>query len=488
MKNRLFIQLSLIFLVVIIILASIIGYMSFNMAHSYHEDASQKLGAKIAQFTSNETAPFLENGDIDTTAIQDIMHSMMVINPDVEVYMLDNIGNIKFHVAPYKVVVRERISLAPIKKFLAMGDDISCVKGDDPRDFEQKKIFSAAPIMENDIQKGYYYIILASQDKATALAGLKSLYAMKLGGWLLGLAILVSLLLGLGAIWYQTRSLSTIMNTMNLFKSGDFTSRIKIGKDKNFETLASTFNSMAGKIETQFNTIKEVDNFRKELIANVSHDLRTPLAVIKGYSETLNIKGSSLTESDKEKYLHNIHDSTTRLEGLINQLFELSKLESNQIELVKEPFSLDELASDMLSSYEVLANKKNISLSLKRMNSTGLCYGDISLVERVIQNLLDNALKFTPEGGEIKLAIEKESDIVKFEISDTGVGIAEEDLSAIFERYKSSTVNKKKGKGLGLGLAIAKKIIEMHDSSINVSSQVNAGTSFSFGLPLYAVG
>jgi len=192
-----------------------------------------------------------------------------------------------------------------------------------------------------------------------------------------------------------------------------------------------------------------------------------------------------LTKDQKEKYFNNISESSKRLSGLVHQLFELSNLENNQIQFHSEPFSLSELVHDMMARYEVLAENKNIRLKCLQRDGLPLAEGDISQVERVIQNLLDNALKFTPEGGLIELGIAQEGKHLKFRITDTGVGIPAEQLSAVFDRYKTMKNGGKKG--TGLGLAIANKIMELHDSSLDVRSKVNEGTTFSFSLPIYGL-
>ena len=485
MKNTLFLRLSIIFLLLLMMIGGLVAYISLVVSNTYFDEANQKLHAELAQYTADHVQSFTESGDIDTNSVKDIMHSMMVINPDVEVYMLDTEGNILTHVAPYKKVVRKKVDLASVQSFL-QNDKSIYIKGDDPRDLEGEKVFSAAPITKGDKLLGYYYIILASEERSDVLTSLRGPYTMKLAYKLIWIVFSCSLLLGLLAFWYQTRAFTRIKEVMEKFRNGNFSVRIDADEDSVFGPLSRTFNRMAGQIEEQFTKIASINDFRKELIANVSHDLRTPLAIIRGYTETLLLKEDEVDKNKRKEFLENIHDSSQRLGGLVNQLFELSKLENNQVQLVKEPFSLDELTHDLISSYEVLAAEKNITLIHYPTPHLPLTYGDISLVERVIQNLLDNALKFTPNNGKIEIKLEKVGDKIRFRILDNGVGIAENDLVAIFERYKSNDDSEEKKKGIGLGLAIAKKIIEMHDSSIEVSSKLNKGTSFSFQLPVYS--
>lgn len=484
LNNQLFARLAIAFLVILGFMAGIVTWISFDTAQKYYDEANQRLHAGLAQFTIEHVdTTFAPDGSVNEKVLDKVMESMMVINPDVEVYLLDQDGIIVNHVAPYKEVVRERVNLDPIKQFIAQSGK-ECVKGDDPRDLSGKKIFSAAPVLIGDDIKGYYYIILASQKSAGVLEELKGTFALGMGLRLILVTILASILLGLLALWYQLRHLGPITSTMQDFQRGNYNARIS-SKTGIFNTVSNTFNSMAAQIELQIEKIKSVDQFRIELIANVSHDLRTPLSIIMGYTETLQIKGDTLSLAEKNRYINNIAESSKRLKGLVTQLFELSNLENNQIEFHSEPFSLTELVQDMIGQYEVLAKEKAIDLRFSHIEPLPLAEGDISQVERVIQNLLDNALKFTPENGTIAFTIQQSGNHLKFEISDTGVGIPEEQLSAVFDRY--ATMKNSGKKGTGLGLAIANKIMELHDSKLSVSSKVNEGTTFSFHLPVYGL-
>ena len=227
-----------------------------------------------------------------------------------------------------------------------------------------------------------------------------------------------------------------------------------------------------------------MENLRKELVANVSHDLRTPLAIIHGYAETLAMKGKDLSDSDREKYLQNILKSTENLEKLVGELFELSKLESNKVKLNKEKVNLSELLNDIVGRYQVLAHKKNISLKLNVAMVLQHVQIDIALMERAIQNLLENALKFTPEGGVVTFRVTGENNFLKVEIQDSGVGIEEEYLPFVFDRYKKLSHDLQNNPGAGLGLAIVKKILQLHGIDIAVQSQKDKGTAFSFNIPL----
>ncbi len=481
MFNKLFLRIALSFLVVIAILAIAISYISIGTIDSYYTEANQKLHSSLAQYTVDHTTTFKENGDLDSSSITAIMESMMIINPDVEVYLIKDNGKIITHVAPYKEVVRESVDLAPVKEFIETKGEI-CIKGDDPRNSTGSKIFSAAPVLNAEGETiAYYYIILASEERASIFSSLWSTYAVKSGAFLFLICLLGAIFFALALIYLVTRNLNPVLESMKDFQEGKYEKRIT-EETGVFSTLSKTYNTMATRIQESIEKIKSVDNFRKELIANVSHDLRTPLSVVQGYAETLLIKKDDLNNKDKTKYLNNIHENTIRMGGLINQLFELSKLEGNQIELQREAFSLPELVGDTLDRFQILLDEKNIKVNINSKGGNTLAYGDIALVERVIQNLLDNAVKFSKEDSNIDINIESEGENVLFSIADQGKGIEESKLDRIFDRYITEDAEGSKIKGTGLGLAIAKKIMELHGSSIKVRSKLDVGTTFSFFL------
>ena len=202
----------------------------------------------------------------------------------------------------------------------------------------------------------------------------------------------------------------------------------------------------------------------------------------------LQMKKRSLSQEESDKYLNIVSNSIEKLQKLIDQLFEYSKLEAKQIELEKEPFAIADLAHDVFEKYQQMAEQKKIALNLNVEPNLPMVFADISLVERVLQNLIDNALKFTPNEGKITIEMKASDVSVIVAIKDTGAGIPETEIEEIFERYKQAKAEPKKAKeGAGLGLAIAKKIIELHDSAIQVVSKPNLGTTFQFQLPLVTV-
>ncbi len=225
--------------------------------------------------------------------------------------------------------------------------------------------------------------------------------------------------------------------------------------------------------------ISQLDNFRKEMIANVSHDLRTPMSSVLGYSELLKHKKAQITDSEKDKYTNIIYTEAKRMNGMISELFDLSKLEAGQISLEKEPFNIVELAQDILYKYDLVAKAKKVRLVSEFQEHLPFVEADIRWLDRVIQNLLDNALKYVDEGGLVKFSVFTENNVLHFKVCNTGQPIKKEHLPYLFDRYFKST--NRTSESTGLGLAIVKKIIDLHDGNIWAETSENL-TTFRFVL------
>jgi len=485
--DTLFWKISGIFLCLLILLG--VGYMFITSYYTnrYFQEANQQVNKDLAIYARDHVKTFNADGEVDTIAIQQIMSSMMIINPSVEVYLLNPSGKILTYVAPYKKVKLEKVGLEPIKEFIA-SENPSCILGDDPRNPGGEKVFSAAPILSEDkILQGYYYVILAGEEQSSVTSMLFNSYMLSIGTKFFFVTLFAALLIGLLGVWFLTRNLRDIVDTVRRFKEGDHSARIDSRGKGELTVLANTYNEMADTLVRNIDELKAVENLRRELTANVSHDLRTPLAIMQGYVETMMIKKDTISEEERERYLKIIFSSSEKMGKLIAQLFEYSKLEAQQVKPKKEPFFLSDLVQDVFQKYEILAKEKNIKMDLKTSPSLPMVFADVSLVERVLQNLIDNAIKFTPEGGKISMELSEKNHQIAVKISDTGPGIPEAEQSYIFERYHRLKTGEAKdnGSGAGLGLAIVKKILEIHSATIEVINRPEQGASFLFSLPVY---
>lgn len=480
--NNLFWRISFIFLFIITFIGLTYVYISVRYSHIYFQHVNQMLNRSVAANIISYSPP-LNINKVNQPVLEELFKTVMALNPGLEVYLLDSTGNILHYSAPKKKIVLKKVNLKPVQEFLRTRA-AKYITGDDPRQPGIKKVFSVAPVNSNGLASGYLYVVLASEEYDAVSEFLRNNLLWEVGFRTMILTLLASLLLGLLIIRMLTRNFFEIINVMQKFREGDLTARVHVKSTGDLKQLSDIFNEMADILTRNVDKLKEAEVLRRELIANVSHDLRTPISIIHGYVETLHIKEDTLSDQDRKRYMNTILESTVKLERLVNELFELSKFEANQVQPRKEPFYVSELVSDISNKYHFIAKHKNISIDTMLAKDLPPVYADISLIERVMQNLLDNAIKFTPEGGKVFIQTHKINREVEITVTDTGIGIPEKDRENIFGRYyKVNNISDLK-KNTGLGLAIVKKILDLHECSLDLISNPG-GTSFIFRLPVY---
>ncbi len=480
-KESLFWKISIVFFLILVLLGVSYTFITISMARRYSDETTQKLNANVASQMLLEVNPFV-NGEVNEEALGKIMHSMMAVNPSLEVYLLDPDGKILTFVVLDKEVKLKYVSLDPITKFIN-DKGHSLIYGDDPRNPGKTKIFSATAVHEEGKHLGYVYMILASKETETIATALQNSYLLKIGVQSFVLSMVAAFVIGILVLWLLMKSLRDIIHTVRKFSEGDLTPRIPIHSKGELAQLSATVNTMADTILRNIDELKEVDKLRRDLIANISHDIRTPISIIHGYIETLIMKHDTLDHVKQQEYMNTIIKSTERLKRLMTDLFELSKLESRQIKPKMEPFFMSDLLQDLNQKYQLLAQERNIELETELPSKMPVVLADIALIERVLQNLIDNALNYTPEKGKVRIKMEETDKHLNISVINSGAGIAEEELPKIFDRYYK-VENSKSSRGTGLGLAIVKNILEIHQADIHVQSEHQGNTIFSFNLPL----
>ena len=460
-------------------------------AEMYQQEVDQKLNRELAAHIVSEKL-LLRDNQINQDALKEIFHMLMVINPSIEIYLLDPAGNILAFSAPPGKVKRKRIDLEPVNKWL--NEEVTYpLLGDDPRNPNKRKAFTVARIPEQGQLEGYLYVILGGETYDSIVHKLKGSYILRLSAWSIAASLLVALVAGLLIFALLTGRLRRLNSAMDEFRRGNALSQINlpgIRKAKagdEIQQLSFTFKQMAQRIESQMDKLKKADNLRRELVANVSHDLRTPLATLQGYIETLLLKDDGLTETERKSYLNIAIKHCDRLSILVQELFELAKLDSQDTKLQREPFNLSELIQDVTHKFQLKAKEEDIDININIGKELPFVIADIELIERVLENLIENALRHTPEGGAISVMLTAEQQDIVVEVSDTGNGISQEELPYIFDRFYQLDKSRNSSPGLaGLGLAICKRVLELHGRSIDVKSILGSGTTFTFNLPTYS--
>lgn len=486
MKFRsLYSRIALTFAFLVLLFGGLCGGLDLLAARNHHREIIQRLSLGLAEHIASHW-PLVSTDKLDDKAVGELFHMLMVVNPSIEVYLLDNDGGILAHQAPPGRVQAEKVSLTPIKAFLDQSP--LPLIGDNPRNPDQQEIFSVTRLLKDGKAVGYLYIVLTGDEYQRLAADVWQGHVFQTAIWTGLGGLLLTLLVGLGLFAVITRRLDALTCTVAAFEETNFTGGLhvcpKITKSNDeIGQLAQTFEHMADRIATQVQQIKAQDNLRREMVANVSHDLRTPLTSLQGYLETLQRKTNVLPPAEQQRYLEVAVRQSQRVSHLAHQLFELAKLECEEVKPNHEKFLIQELVQDVVQKFELAANNKGIQLMSNCSPSIPSVYADLEMIERVLTNLIDNALRHTPEGGHIKLELEHNFKNVIVKVLDNGSGIAQEHLASLFERDSPLRQGTSKNHGgAGLGLLISKRILQLHGTTIKAMS-AGSGAMFSFDLP-----
>lgn len=291
----------------------------------------------------------------------------------------------------------------------------------------------------------------------------------------IGLVVIVS-------IWisrYLTKPITQIKNAAQDIADGDVDREIDIRRSDEFGTLATSLNQMASKLRADTEQIKKFAERQRQFFADITHEIRNPLHTITGALEMLELE--DLSEEKKNKYLRSAKKQTERISRLFKDLKTLQRYDSDEYFVETQEFDLSLVAQHMEEWHSDKADKKGIELDIDKDPCKVI--GDPGKIEQVIDNLIFNALKYTND-GKVSLHYTSGSNRVTVEVEDTGIGISEEHLERLFDRfYRTDKARSRDKGGTGLGLAVVKSILEAHGTDINVESEVGKGSRFWFTLP-----
>ncbi|MBW3635817.1 MAG: HAMP domain-containing histidine kinase [Armatimonadetes bacterium] len=490
-------KLSLVLLALLFLLGALTAGLTLYTTPMYLREVNQRLNRDLAsELAQHLIAKNLLRDDprVQKARRAEIKQNM-VLNPHIEIYILDPQGRILDYYAVPGVVRLRGVSLDPVQRFIGRGGHLP-IFGDDPRHPGQQKIFSAARIPSatgsraRDHLQGYIYIILSGQQYDATAGTLNHSYILRwslsaLAG-VLGLAALAGAL----SFGFLTRRLRRLTRNMEEFGTrhldgGALAVSEKSNSDE-IDRLERIFGQMSERIAAQLTTLQQADVYRREAVSNVSHDLRTPLAALQGYLETMQMKEGQLSPAEQREYLATATRHAQRLGRLVSELFDQARLESGVMELRLEEFSLAELVQDVTQQFELAAQKKGVQLEIDLGQERPVVHADIGLIERAMENLIDNALRHTPAGGRVMVALRAGEARAMVRVTDTGSGIAPEELPHIFDRYYRAPreAEPEASDGVGLGLDITRRIVELHGGGIEAHSIRGEGATFTFSLPV----
>lgn len=388
---------------------------------------------------------------------------------DVSIFFINNKGDVTAHSGDYDPSDNTFIHEQDIEKIFA-GETVNFTHTDPNNN---RYIVSGMVVPQSDHDGATdkaLYVLASTQHMDESINRIRNLLILSGVG---------ALLIALGGTWISAQILSRPLLEMQKatrkIAVGDLETRLSIKSGDEMGSLAEAINDLAKDLQRYRDT-------RQEFFANISHELRTPITYIEGYAKVVKEKLYT-SEEEKDQYLDIIQEEAVRLNRLVNDLFELAKMEEGKISLSLEWIDLSEIVRNTVRKMEWRVKEKGLSMQAVYDDEIPLILGDGLRMEQILLNLLDNAIRYTDQGN-ITVSIHHNPNNVHLKIKDTGMGIAEEEIPFLFERfYRVEKSRSRKFGGTGLGLSITKKLVDLHGGDIQVSSELGVGTSFDICFP-----
>jgi signal transduction histidine kinase len=422
----------------VFLLIAMLGLLFIGVTYmattSFYAASTQLLNKDVAGHIAKFTSPYGREG-FDRQKADSVFYEAMVISPSAEVYFLDTTGRvIYFHGSPGEIQ-RWQVSVEPLQRYILTGG-LRYISGPDPRDPDHPKIFSAAAVEGERGKLGYIYVILGNEQYRSVE---QMLMNSRVTPVVFGVAMSILALSLLITILYIRR--------------------VK----RRFELIEN------------MNRVAASEKERRDFMVNISHDLRTPLAIARGYAETLVMKKGKLREEEVSEYSELVLSKIGQVEKMVGQLFELSKMESASFEMRREPFVFSEILQEVVRG-------RGYKIECQNCEDGSYVNADISMMERVLQNLVVNAALYSRENGRVAIRLEKTGDELIFRIENEG-----EPLRADLIGWLNGTEGVRPVRP-AIGLEIVKKVLLLHGYVLRAEVLAGGTNVVSFRMPVYRVG
>lgn len=498
--GSLYSRLALVMLGMFGVAALLLAMVFYHAMDMTQNETSQKLHFGVADYVVGHSGA-IKDGKFDQANIKKAFENLMLLGPATELYVLDTQGRVQAYDAPEEKIIHRQVNTKPIERFLNTSKNSLelPILGDDPRS-DRQKVFSAAPIKDTaGTVTGYLYIILEGEEYEAISNSLRHNQTLQVSFLGMGLGLAFLLLTALVLFYAMTRPLKQLSREIQAFEASGFTELPASSRDMPQDSaneivlLHHSFRRMGEKIMEQLDNLKKHDQIRREFLAYVSHDLRTPLAGIRAYLETLSLKGDGLPAAKQQEFISKAIVNSDRLTKMIADLFDLARLDNSQVgdnplTLAMDTLPIADLLSDLYAAVAPVAENKGVKLVMDCPDMGLTVHADIAQLGRVLQNLTENALRYTPAGGQVAISAKPAGDarnLAEIAVRDTGPGISEADLPWIFQPYyRCGRTSAQHREGAGLGLTISQRILALHGAELTVRNVDGGGAVFTFRLPM----
>ncbi|MDQ0195334.1 sensor histidine kinase [Paenibacillus wynnii] len=438
-----------VFLVVLLFLGFTIDRMFTNFYYSEMQTETEEL-----------TSHFTVMAESQDTTTEQMMRTFAEFS-NVSIFNISKNGTVDFHSGVHDSTDRSFIRAADVKEIF-LGDSISF----DYKDPSGHRYFvTGQPILEGETTRSALYVMASTESMEHSLSDVRNILFLSGFG---------AFILAMGITWVIARALSRPLVQMQKatrqIAAGELETRLTIRSKDEIGFLAGAINDLAVDLQRYRGT-------RQEFLANISHELRTPITYLEGYAKVV-MDGLYETEEEKHLYLNIIYQEAHRIQHLVDDLFELAKMEEGNISLTFDRVDLSQMVDRAVHKVELKAREKELKLDVQYIGVAVKVHGDEKRMEQIVMNLLENAIRYTDQ-GQINVSLEYAAGSVAFIVEDTGMGITEAEIPYIFDRfYRVEKSRSRQYGGSGLGLSIVKKLVDLHGGKIVITSKVGIGTRF----------
>lgn len=460
-RNRIGMKLGLVIASIVFVVLLFLGVSLYQMfSNFYHAEMRTEVTELTSHFrTMAETT--------DSSSMEEMIRTFADFS-NVSMFYINAAGEVTLHSGGHSAADRSFIRTEDVQQIFA-GKSIH-LEHEDP--LGNRYMVIGQPIYQDNQISSAIYVMASMQSMDSSLITVRNLLLLSGVG---------AFLLAIGITWIMAllfaRPLIMMQQATKKIAIGELETRLDIHSKDEIGDLAAAINNLAVDLQRYRDT-------RQEFFAAISHELRTPITYVEGYAKVVKNRLYE-TEEEKDRYLDIIYQEGVRIQHLVNDLFELAKMEEGKISLSMEWVDLKDVVDQAVQTVSLQAKEKGIELIVHPVASVPVIRGDGRRMEQIVRNLLENAVRYTEE-GRIEVHLRSTRGTLSLSIEDTGIGIPEDELPYIFERfYRVEKSRSRKTGGTGLGLSIVKKLVELQGGSIQVSSQKDAGTRFTvtFTLP-----
>jgi signal transduction histidine kinase len=427
----------------------------------------------------------------DPQSFTELLDQYTIFAPSIGVYLLDSHGRVLASsggrgTRPESI----RIDLTEARVSLSR-DPSQPILGVDPENPAHRCVVAARPIIDNGIERGWIYVVARAPPPGARPNELLRSYAIQTAVKVSLLILAIGVALTVAMIALLTRPLTALTRVAERVRSSGFSEPLCDtlfpfrDRDDEVGRLSRTFRDTLERLKVEMDRVTQTDAHRREMVASVSHDLRTPLTALIGQLETIRMKSASLDPQERERFFDAAINNAHHLKRLTDALNELAKLDNPELRIEREPIALGELADDLAQRYGSRAEANGVRLRVTYPDGLPAARVDAGLIERALGNLLDNAIRVTPAGGTVEVRIAPDGEALRVEVMDTGPGVSADDHTRVFQRFYQANKHRDLRGSSGLGLAIVKRVVELHGGSVGLRSEPPRGSTFWMLLPTH---